>query len=267
MKKIVTFSLLFIFMISLAACTDRKSSDDTINVIFFTANSGATRIESYLNVEPGTIIEEPQVPVRGGFVFDGWYKDLERTIPWDFENDAVGDVTMILYAKWAPQVYNIIYNWNEGTTTADYPTTFITGDRFTLPTPRRTGYTFVAWYTYDWVDVNSTIPGDKGLQTIPSTQVGDLVIYAHWAPVSVSVTFVANYPVSGQGPANPNSFIVYYGDEINFPILEDTADYIFIGWNSRRNPDETSPGTFYVNGDPFLRTQRLTVYGIWQPRA
>ena len=265
MKKIVNFSLLFLLVFTLAACNDNKSADNTINVIFFTANTGATRIESYLDIEPGTLIEEPIVPVRGGFVFDGWFQDIERTIPWDFDTDTVGEVTMILYAKWVPEAYNIIYAWNGGSTTSDYPTTFITGDRFTLPTPRRTGYTFIAWYTYDWLDENSnptTIPGDKGLQILPANQVGDLYIYAHWQPVSVSVTFGVNYPVSGQGPANPNSFVAYYGDIIAFPELDDTDDYIFMGWNSRRD----GTGTFYVNGETFLRTQRVTVYGIWQAK-
>jgi uncharacterized repeat protein (TIGR02543 family) len=262
MKRIVTFSLLFFLAFTLAACDDNKSSDDTINVIFFTANTGANLIESYLNVEPGSLIEEPANPTRGGFVFDGWFQDIERTIPWDFDADVVGDFTMILYAKWSPEIYNIIYDWNGGSTTSDYATTFVTGDRFTLPTPRRTGYTFVAWYTYDWEDVTSTIPGDKGLQILPDNQVGDLYLYAHWIPVSVSVTFGVNYPVSGEGPANPSSFIAYYGDEIDFPVLEDTADYIFIGWNSRRD----GTGTFYVNGETFLRTQRVTVYGIWQAK-
>ena len=50
---------------------------------------------------------------------------------------------------------------------------------------------------------------------------------------------------------------------INYYLdLEDTDDYVFLGWNS--NPEGT--GTWYYNGDQFLRTQRLTLYAIWQPK-
>lgn len=39
-------------------------------------------------------------PEKEGKYFAGWYKDIDCTIPWDFENDVVdGNVT--LYAKWS----------------------------------------------------------------------------------------------------------------------------------------------------------------------
>ena len=263
MKKIVSIMFIIALVVTLSACTDRKYSDDSINVIFFTANRNATIIPSYLNVEPGQKIDEPEEPVRAGFAFNGWYKDFLRTEPFDFDIDVAGEQTMILYAGWIPMTFNIFYELNGGTMPdTPYPETFQTGQRRVLPLPRRTGYTFVAWFTYPWVDESSTIPGDRGLQNVPSAQVEDLHLHAHWRAVTASVTFRSNYPIDGQGPANPNSLVASYGSEINFPVLADTDDYIFIGWNSRRDGE----GTWYINGEIFIRTQILTVYGIWQEK-
>ncbi|BBH22513.1 hypothetical protein Back11_38580 [Paenibacillus baekrokdamisoli] len=49
----------------------------------------------------GSRIEAPSAPVRAGFTFGGWYKDLSYAGPWQFDADTVNaDIT--LYAKWIP---------------------------------------------------------------------------------------------------------------------------------------------------------------------
>lgn len=51
----------------------------------------------------GELARRPEDPVKEGYVFDGWYWDVEREHkPWDFENDAVED-SMSLYARWQPK--------------------------------------------------------------------------------------------------------------------------------------------------------------------
>jgi len=131
-----------------------------------------------------------------------------------------------------------------------------------LPTATRTGYRFLGWYRYDWVDESSTIPGDSGLQSIPSNQTEDLNLYAHWEVIRVRVSFRSNYPVSDEGPSNPSSRTIPYGSIIDFPILADTDDYTFVGWNSRSD----GTGTTYENGDLFLRSQLLILHAVWEPK-
>jgi uncharacterized repeat protein (TIGR02543 family) len=250
-------------VLTLVACSDRKISDETVNVIFFTANTNASQVESYLDLVPGTIIEAPEDPTRSGFLFAGWYKDFLRSEPWDFDNDVVGETSIVLYAKWVPMLFNIIYDPNGGEMpTTDYPLTFVPGDNRVLPLPKRTGYLFVAWYTYDWEDETSTKPGDKGLQILPNNVFEDLYLYAHWKAITVVVTFRVNYPLTTGAPAAPNSKTMTYGTEIDFQELEDTALYTFMGWNSRAD----GTGDWYVDGEIFTRTQRITVYAIWQPK-
>lgn len=262
MKKAWILVFLVIVSLALTACSDKKFSDDTINVIFFTANTGATLVESYLDIEPGTLIDEPEDPIREGFIFLGWYKDLLATEPWDFENDILPETSMILYAGWESAIFDIIYDVNGGEMpTTEYPITFAAGEIRILPMPKRTGFKFLAWYLYDWID-GYTKPGDKGYQQIPAGYYEDLYLYAHWEAIVVNVSFNVNYPISGQGPSAPSSMFVAYGVVIDFPVLADTAEYTFMGWNS----SSSGTGLFYNNGDIFSRTQRITLYAIWQPK-
>lgn len=262
LKKLFNLIFLVIISMTLVACADKKVSNEEINVVFFTANTGATQIESYLNIEPNTKISAPEEPARSGFLFDGWYKDFYLTEPFNFDVDTVGDVSFVLYAKWVPMIFNIIYDPNGGEMPdRDYPLTFVPGDNKVLPLPKRTGFLFVAWYPYDWVDESSTIPGDKGYQIIPNVY-EDLYLFAHWEAITVVVTFRTNYPIEGEGPSNPNSLTVSYGDIIDFPQFDETNEYTFMGWNSRRD----GTGVWYANDEIFTRTQRITLYGVWQPK-
>ena len=50
----------------------------------------------------GELVQRPEDPVKEGYVFDGWYWDVEREHrPWDFAQDTVED-SMYLYARWQP---------------------------------------------------------------------------------------------------------------------------------------------------------------------
>jgi len=264
MKKIFLSITIVLLTLAIAGCADRKYSDDTINVVFFTnANQGGSVVLPYLEIEPGTLIEQPEDPTRPGFLFAGWYRNLERTIPWDFDNDVVGEISFLLYARWEAMISIINYDVNGGTMpNTNYPIEYQPGDRTVLPIPTRTGYTFIAWYLYDWDEENpNTRPGDPGFQTIPSNALGEITLYAHWRAIEVVVSFRTNFPVSGQGPANPANVFVKYGAEIEFPVFEDTAGYRFVGWNLRTDGE----GVWFVNGESFTRTQRTTVNGIWEP--
>lgn len=261
MKKIVLLIALVFSVITLSACQDTKYNDDSISVIFFTANSGSTLVESYFNLDPNQLIDEPEAPVRNGFIFNGWYKDFKKTELWDFDVDRVGDVSIILFAGWTPGLYQITYDTNGGELpNTSYPTEFYSGDSKVLPQPTRTGYTFVSWYLYDWEDESSTKPGDAGYTTIPANYFEDLILHAHWKSISVRVTFRANYPIDNQGPENPSARTVDFGSVIDFDVLDDTATYRFLGWNSK----EDGTGIFYTNGELFERTQRITLYGKWE---
>ena len=50
-------------------------------------------------VKMGTLLSKPADPVKNGYLFDGWYRDVDCKEHWDFSRDRVM-VNTCLYAKW-----------------------------------------------------------------------------------------------------------------------------------------------------------------------
>lgn len=50
-------------------------------------------------VKRGGLLQKPTDPTMTGYLFDGWYKDVDCKEPWDFGRDRV-EVNTHLYAKW-----------------------------------------------------------------------------------------------------------------------------------------------------------------------
>ncbi|GAB1475737.1 hypothetical protein MASR2M70_05690 [Bacillota bacterium] len=73
-----------------------------VNVSFH--SMGGSRVSDLSNIDRGSKISAPSVPVRDGFDFGGWYKEYSLINPWDFQVDKVeGNTT--LYAKWIGKTY------------------------------------------------------------------------------------------------------------------------------------------------------------------
>jgi uncharacterized repeat protein (TIGR02543 family) len=271
MKKNLFITLFASLAIFLSACGP-SSSPVEYNIYFFTANTNATRISSILNQEPGTLIEEPEVPVRPGFEFAGWYTDIALTNAWDFANDRMPEASFVLYAKWVVEIKTITYYLNGGEmVTQDYLTEFLPGTSVVLPQARRTGHIFKGWFLYEqdfvrFPNSGGTRPGDTPLVSISGTMVTDIELYAHWEVIEVVVTFRASHPNGTSAVANPSTRRVSYGTVVNFgtnfPADFGTVQgFVFIGWNTRAN----GTGDWLVNGSVFTRTAPVTIYGQWQP--
>lgn len=260
MRKSIIIFLLISFIVALSACSDKKIHDNTVTVTFFTANTQTSRVPQITGLSSGDLVTKPEDPTRHGFDFVGWYKDVEKTIPWNFDTDVVGEKSIVLYAKWVPGVYDIIYVVNGGEMPEEYPKSYEPNTIVILPSPKMRGYSFSGWYLYEWVDETSTKPGDFGYRFLPRDWAKDVTLHAHWKAIKVAVTFDVNYPGTDTPPAKPNSRTVAFGETIDFPILENTTQYKFVGWNSLRD----GTGNWYVNGEVFERTQRTTAYAIWQ---
>ena len=95
-------------------------------------NSGVSEIE--LTVEDGELIIEPNIPVKDGATFLGWFTNEGLTDEWDFDVDTVED-DMTLYAKW---------------------TTSTTSTGWTLTTPGETIILLgLAWYW--WLTIAAVV--------------------------------------------------------------------------------------------------------------
>lgn len=90
------------------------------------------------------------------------------------------------YAEWEPTSYTITYYLNGGTnpSTAQSEYTIIS-DTYILPTPTKTGYTFLGWYD------NSSFSGNATTQ-IPKGSYGDKNFYAKWKANGLVQIYIDN---------------------------------------------------------------------------
>ncbi|MEA4815471.1 MAG: InlB B-repeat-containing protein [Lachnospiraceae bacterium] len=118
-------------------------------------------------------------PTKTGHTFGGWY------ITTNFSGSAVTSIigtdtgNKTYYAKWTANSYTIAYNLNEGINPDDAPTSYTYGIGAILPTPAKTGYTFIGWYT------TSGFSG-FAVTSIGDTDIGNKIYYAKWRDAYVS---------------------------------------------------------------------------------
>ena len=131
-------------------------------------------VTSPINLYSGDYLNNLPDPTQTGYTFEGWYTDIDCTIPFDDTQPITAD--MDLYANWKAiphETVNITLHLNGGTISGvTSPITINSGDYLNnLPDPTQSGYVFAGWY----VNIELTIPFDD---TVPITS--DLDLYADW---------------------------------------------------------------------------------------
>ncbi len=90
--------LCLVTVFSLFSCKDGDTSDTGVPVVYYTVSfdsAGGSDI-SQIKVLSDTLANEPERPVRDGYIFSGWTLD---NITWDFSSDKVTS-DMTLHAAW-----------------------------------------------------------------------------------------------------------------------------------------------------------------------
>ena len=97
----------------------------------------------------GTTVTRPNPnPTKGGHEFDDWYEDSEFTIPFDFSKPITADTYIYAhFTELAPQPCTLTYDVNGGNPLE--PVTRNAGEKINLPTPVKSGATFVEWQVWD----------------------------------------------------------------------------------------------------------------------
>ena len=115
------------------------------------------------------------VPVREGYVFEGWYDNIQMAgAPCSsILKGSYGARTY--YAKWKLEEYSIIYDLVGGTQNSKNPVsyTYLSGT-LSLQAPTRKGYTFSGWYE-----------GQNKVTKIDLGSTGNRIFSAKWKKVSV----------------------------------------------------------------------------------
>lgn len=93
------FNLLFILIVMthmLSSCS--KSNNDLKNIAVNFNSQGGSSVSSQ-TVPKGSLLKEPDAPVKQNQAFRGWFKEADCIHLWNFETD-VATTDVELYAKW-----------------------------------------------------------------------------------------------------------------------------------------------------------------------
>lgn len=150
-------------------------SVEIIEVVTVTFNSnGGSSVDNKYAL-PGNKITAPDNPTRDGFLFNGWYKEIELENQWNFDTDTLSTNTT-LYAKWISLgiKYNVIFDSNGGSAVASVEN-LNAGELVPKPSdPTKDGNTFLGWF-------NGNDKWDFDNDLISS----NITLIAHWLENSV----------------------------------------------------------------------------------
>ncbi len=86
---------------------DEALLEDGQFFVYLERNNGERRLKTVLD-KPG-LVNQPNEPVRIGYVFKGWYKNPECTEPWDFSK-SIAQKGTVIYAKWVPDANTVEFS-------------------------------------------------------------------------------------------------------------------------------------------------------------
>ncbi len=181
-------------------------------------------------------------PTRDGYDFLGWYCSGTKYEggTWKTANNVT------LTATWTPKGFDISYDLADGEVNASLVYKYnIESGNITLPTPTRTGYTFLGWTGTDVATANRTV-------TISTGSIGDRSYTANWQANTYTVTFNAN-----GGTVTPTSKDVVFDTSYTLPTPE-RVGYTFTGWYK----DEV-----VYDGTKWTDASNITLTAQWTPNT
>ena len=100
LKKISLFLFAFLFLFVVGCTFSPTQKEEKFNVTF---DCGIECELEDVEVLKGELVEEPETPVREGYIFLGWYNGEEL---WDFEKDPVTE-DLTLTGKWKEETVHV----------------------------------------------------------------------------------------------------------------------------------------------------------------
>lgn len=235
MKKTwkVVIVLITVLSLTLVGCKKKKDENKTYQINYVDVANVEGLPTSY---EYGVETALPEL-TKDGYTFSGWETttgNLITAIPNTYQEN------ITLKPKFEIVSYDITYQLDGGTLGEDAKLSFTVEDEFTLPIPRKTGYTFKGWLK---ANTSETITNIK--ETI-----GDLNLLATWELSRYTITYhLDGGTLSGDVKS---SFTIE--DEFDLPQI--TRKYCtFVNWvdGNGQEVSRITQGT----------TTNLEVYAVW----
>jgi len=206
----------------------------TYNVIF---NTNGGSLISGQTVESGKTIVKPNDPTKQGYVFKGWYSDLNLEKAYDFSSTVSDNIT--LYAKWN-NAYIVKFQTNGGNRIENQ--VIENGDKVARPiNPTRPRSTFVDWFSDSQLK-------EKYDFSNPVTK--DITIYAKW---QVENNYQPNWDYTG-GNGTGNNTGNNHVTQVKYTIKFDSnggseiEDQIVEGGNNTIKPNDPIKEGYVFDG-------------------
>ena len=202
------------FIMPYAPVTLTLYSDQLYTVTMDTADGDPIRPIQY-TVESEAF--QLPTPVRTGYIFLGWtgegITEPQKTI--EIPQGSTGDRTYT--ANWQVIEYTIITLLEGGNAGSSQVYFYTVEQTVTLPTPTRTGYTFLGW-------TGEGITTPQPNVTIPKGSTGDKTYIENWELTEYNITMDLN---GGSGQEK----VVYTMTDEDFELPTPTRNgYEFVGW-------------------------------------
>ena len=202
------------FIMPYAPVTLTLYSDQLYTVTMDTAGGDPIRPIQY-TVESEAF--QLPTPVRTGYIFLGWtgegITEPQKTI--EIPQGSTGDRTYT--ANWQVIEYTIITLLEGGNAGSSQVYFYTVEQTVTLPTPTRTGYTFLGW-------TGEGITTPQPNVTIPKGSTGDKTYIENWKLTEYNITMDLN---GGSGQEK----VVYTMTDEDFELPTPTRNgYEFVGW-------------------------------------
>ena len=202
------------FLMPYAPLTLTMTADKLYTVTMDTAGGDPIRPIQY-TVESEAF--QLPTPVRTGYIFLGWtgegITEPQKTI--EIPQGSTGDRTYT--ANWQVIEYTIITLLEGGNAGSSQVYFYTVEQTVTLPTPTRTGYTFLGW-------TGEGITTPQPNVTIPKGSTGDKTYIENWELTEYNITMDLN---GGSGQEK----VVYTMTDEDFELPTPTRNgYEFVGW-------------------------------------
>ena len=201
--------------------TEEISSGNTSNVSYsltLKANNG-TADEYSISIQSGKSQNLPKNTFTyTGYSFVGWSTTEGGSVKYaDEAKFTMGSYSQTLYAVWDVVNYSITYDTNGGSISGQKTSYNVNTKKFTLPTPTKSGYSFVGWSGTDVDGIIETVAINKG-------SVGDRSYTANWQ--ANDYTLSLNFDGAD---ASVSTINIKYDSTVEFPTPS-RVGYAFAGW-------------------------------------
>lgn len=192
-----------------------------------------------------TVVTEPNIPSRVGYVFKGWFIDEDLSSQYNFLDLVEENFT--LFAKWT-QLFKVTFDFNYAGSPANVVQELEKGETPNEPdVPNRDEYTFGGWFID--VGVNNPYTFDPLL--------ANLVVYAKWIYSVATPTYTVEFIYGYTGAPQNIIKTVVEGAIVTQPSTS-RENYRFLGWYLDNG---TFLNRFSTSSTPI--TSNVVLYGNW----